>query len=534
MISLILPLIENEEQFVILRKKLLEYPSVKQILVDKSAATVDNIIIIRDQYGQNDDEETTNNNKDNTFQKKIFIHSLYEGRFRHIQREIHEIHDSFFKNTIYQDIRLIVGHRNSPNIEYESTTKRPCSSLLKNQPLQKIFVLDYKKFNFSLIMDSNDNQKQSIIITNKNFNRIKSGRQKKNSRKKNRKFFQRTKFFGNSLYQKQLNKDMNGTQTFPMLELSIFNKSDYQSSIRSATDPTMYLNDYSLISNEIFKEKFLGLLMDQYERKFYIELFNNEEVLTFTRELPQHIHQLSYFNLQYDQWTYYHQLGQTEVEQYEKQAPLSIDLKELERMINTFIKQDQYRLPIELEQQRHMLKFDAQDHRLIETFYELNERKTEISSTKTIWKATHYEQLLRCELTLFKKWMSLPVASVTMDNFMELGLVKMNETFTFILTNKVLFNSMSTIIVNEIPLKQLVFESMNEAVIIVEKNIQAYIEIATAEKTKILSQQNKFNKLPTVETVMNAIENRQRNMVQRAQYCMEQKIKILFLDKNKT
>ncbi|CAM4978506.1 unnamed protein product [Rotaria socialis] len=203
-------------------------------------------------------------------------------------------------------------------------------------------------------------------------------------------------------------------------------------------------------------------------------------------------------------------------------------------MINTFIKQDQYRLPIELEQQRHMLKFDAQDHRLIETFYELNERKTEISSTKTIWKATHYEQLLRCELTLFKKWMSLPVASVTMDNFMELGLVKMNETFTFILTNKVLFNSMSTIIVNEIPLKQLVFESMNEAVIIVEKNIQAYIEIATAEKTKILSQQNKFNKLPTVETVMNAIENRQRNMVQRAQYHMEQKMKILFLDKNKT
>ncbi|CAF3432891.1 unnamed protein product [Rotaria socialis] len=72
MISLILPLIENQEQFVILRKKLLEYPSVKQILVDKSAATVE-----------------------------------------------------------------IVGHRNNQNIEYELTTKRPCSSLLKNQPLQK-------------------------------------------------------------------------------------------------------------------------------------------------------------------------------------------------------------------------------------------------------------------------------------------------------------------------------------------------------------------------------------------------------------
>ncbi|CAF3382886.1 unnamed protein product [Rotaria socialis] len=132
-------------------------------------------------------------------------------------------------------------------------------------------------------MDSNDNQKQSIIITNKNFNRTKSGRKEKNSRNKNR------KFFGNSLYQKLLNKDMNGTQTFPMLELSIFNKSDYQSSIRSATDLTRYLNDYSLASNEIFKKKFLELLMNSYERQCYIELFNNEEVLTFTRELTQQV-----------------------------------------------------------------------------------------------------------------------------------------------------------------------------------------------------------------------------------------------------
>ncbi|CAF1374052.1 unnamed protein product [Rotaria magnacalcarata] len=90
---------------------------------------------------------------------------------------------------------------------------------------------------------------------------------------------------------------------------------------------------------------------------------------------------------------------------------------------------------------------------------------------------------------------------------------------------------MPTIIVNEIPLKQLVFEVTNEAVIIVEKNIQAYIETATAEKRKILSQQNKFNKLPPVASVMNAIENRQQNMVQRAQYHMEQKMKIIFLEK---
>ncbi|CAF3713387.1 unnamed protein product [Rotaria socialis] len=131
--SSILPFIDNEEQFVILRKKLLTQPSLKQILFDKSVATVDHII--KDQCIKNDGETT--NDKDNKFHKKIFIHSLYEGRFRNMQRQIHEIHDSFFNNTIYQDIRLIVGHRNNPNIEFELTRKRPSSSLLKNQPFQK-------------------------------------------------------------------------------------------------------------------------------------------------------------------------------------------------------------------------------------------------------------------------------------------------------------------------------------------------------------------------------------------------------------
>ena len=106
---------------------------MKQILVDRSAAIVGRIT--QNQHGQ--DDERTNKENSNKFQKKIFIHCLHEDRFRGLQREIHDIHDSFFKNTTYQDIRLIVGHRNNPNIEYELTRKRPSSSLLKNQPLEK-------------------------------------------------------------------------------------------------------------------------------------------------------------------------------------------------------------------------------------------------------------------------------------------------------------------------------------------------------------------------------------------------------------
>ena len=128
--SSILPLIDNEEQFFILRQKLLAQPSVKQIVIDKSAATVDTIV--KGQHVHKDEEATDNTN--NKFYKKIFIHCLHEGRFQGLQRQIHEIHDSFFKTTAYGDIRLVVGHRNNPNIEFELTRKRPSSSLLKNQP----------------------------------------------------------------------------------------------------------------------------------------------------------------------------------------------------------------------------------------------------------------------------------------------------------------------------------------------------------------------------------------------------------------
>lgn len=146
--SSILPLIDNEEQYFILRKILLTQPSVKQILADKSAANADNII--KDQHRQ--ENEATLNDKYNKLRNKIFIHSLHESRFHGLQRQIHEIHDSFFNNTIYQEIRLLVGQRNNPNLEYELTRKRPSTSLLKDQPQQKSkFIVSIRFIKFLFI-----------------------------------------------------------------------------------------------------------------------------------------------------------------------------------------------------------------------------------------------------------------------------------------------------------------------------------------------------------------------------------------------
>ncbi|CAF5014335.1 unnamed protein product, partial [Rotaria sp. Silwood1] len=57
-------------------------------------------------------------------------------RLKGLAREIHMIHDSHFKNTDKGEIRLVVGFRNNPNIEFELSRKRPASSILRD-PLAK-------------------------------------------------------------------------------------------------------------------------------------------------------------------------------------------------------------------------------------------------------------------------------------------------------------------------------------------------------------------------------------------------------------
>lgn len=124
--------------------------------------------------------------------------------------------------------------------------------------------------------------------------------------------------------------------------------------------------------------------------------------------------------------------------------------------------------------------------------------------------------------------MSLPLASMVEYTLTDLGLIKINEILLVIFNNKVLSNSMSTTDANEISLKQFVFETMNEAANYIEKCIQTYAEIANVEKRKILNQETKFKTLPTVQSVLNVIENRQKNMILSAHYHTAQIMKIIF------
>ncbi|CAF3908541.1 unnamed protein product [Rotaria sordida] len=75
--------------------------------------------------------------KDPKFNNTLFVHCKHEARLEDIKRHIHEIHDSIFKDTNFRDIRLVVGNRNNPDIDYELSRKRPSSFILKDQPKKK-------------------------------------------------------------------------------------------------------------------------------------------------------------------------------------------------------------------------------------------------------------------------------------------------------------------------------------------------------------------------------------------------------------
>ncbi|CAF4801074.1 unnamed protein product [Rotaria sp. Silwood1] len=135
--SPILPMITNENEFFALREKLSNQPTAKQTQVVTNAAAVELTQRTQNVAQQNENNmEATVKRKNDKFKNNIFVHVTYEGRFKGLAREIHMVHDSHFKNTDYEEKRLIVGFRNNPNIEFELSRKRPALSVLED-PLAK-------------------------------------------------------------------------------------------------------------------------------------------------------------------------------------------------------------------------------------------------------------------------------------------------------------------------------------------------------------------------------------------------------------
>ena len=59
-------------------------------------------------------------------------------------------------------------------------------------------------------------------------------------------------------------------------------------------------------------------------------------------------------------------------------SPSNIDPNQLMTTANEIVDKDQYQLRVEFERRQHILTFNAKDHRLVQTFYQLKPRLTEV------------------------------------------------------------------------------------------------------------------------------------------------------------
>jgi hypothetical protein len=78
------------------------------------------------------------------------------------------------------------------------------------------------------------------------------------------------------------------------------------------------------------------------------------------------------------------------------------------------------------------------------------------------------------------------------------------------------------------PTDQFIENLTQQTISTAEKIAQHYVEKVNNEKKKILNNREKFKKPPTIDNIIIGIENRQMNMVQRAQCNIEQTLKSVF------
>jgi hypothetical protein len=104
----------------------------------------------------------------------------------------------------------------------------------------------------------------------------------------------------------------------------------------------------------------------------------------------------------------------------------------------------------------------------------------------------------------------------------------MNDIFTYLILNKQLSSTTNSAEHETTSNAKFVQDSIQQTISTAEEIAQSYQQKSNHEKQKIVNNQEKFKKPPTVNSIITAIENRQINMVQRAQHNINQQLKSLF------
>ncbi|CAF4771192.1 unnamed protein product, partial [Rotaria sp. Silwood2] len=310
------------------------------------------------------------------------------------------------------------------------------------------------------------------------------------------------------------------------------------------SDPTVLLQDYSRISDSKFQEILVKSIVNTMNQDELIELLNQKDRFIFIRHLTELVNKLKYAELQHEQWSYYQNLGMTKgiwngrvskkvadansmchtygrsktlikqrvqtyklqcekiqaaMNEHMKHAPVNMNLQNMTTIINNLIQNDQYELQLELNRRKTMLQLDAEEHKLVEHFYRMKPRQTEIKSAKVIFKAINEQQNIIHEIAIFKKWLQLHIQepSYTLQD------VQLSKIYHIFIS----FSFQYQISAAEHLAEQTILKA--------EELVESYSKIINNEKNKLQCTRPQHKNAQQLDQIINIINQREQNLKQR-------------------
>ncbi|CAF4123568.1 unnamed protein product, partial [Rotaria sordida] len=168
-----------------------------------------------------------------------------------------------------------------------------------------------------------------------------------------------------------------------------------------------------------------------------------------------------------------------------QQQPInsSFDMNKLSTIITAFVRQGQHKLSAEYERKKLILQCDANDHRLIKAFYNLNPTENQIRSAKIIWQATKDKLQVEEQVAVLKQRIytkRLPASFAILDHSIDnmenmLKQPALNQDKRATLS----FRRLKTI-------AQFKYDMMVLAITTTEETVRCHASIIADEKKKLI------------------------------------------------
>ncbi|CAF4730519.1 unnamed protein product, partial [Rotaria sp. Silwood1] len=342
-----------------------------------------------------------------------------------------------------------------------------------------------------------------------------------------------------------------------------------------------YIPDYLKVSNRIFKKMLINSLEGA---KKIVKRLNSKEKINYIRQYAYLIHRLFYVQLQESQWKYYYDIGMEENIWYgrvsKKWAAMNsmnytygrsktliiqrlktiarqiqqasqalqnfgnqplpqciselnppLDFTNLNAIVTAVVRKGQHKLKQQFEHNKKMLILDSTDHHLVQQVYDLKPNKQQIRCIRNIWQAIQNEKQMEEQIKILKHRIHsncLPPAF----NLLDYSLDKIDKILNRSKQSSTNDNdNKQQTILNARRLKKIgrfKYDMLELSIAAGNDKVRHWSKIAKKEKQKLITITDKLKKNNTnsdmFKQLMEAIEAREKHMIERADYITQQKL----------